>query len=140
MSAAFPSCKNVSAPRYLRQAPTPSRQLPLTWRFTKRVCLCVSVGAGSCVCALLPVRVYRFACILVCVCTHTCFCVDMKAPEWYVRAPLCLCAQSRPPPNHSLHCPLCWLVAATQEWTLAQWICSVLKTPPWAETPPARLK
>lgn len=76
MSAAFLSCKNVSAPRYLRQAPAPSRQLRLTCRFAN-----VSARAFFCgrqaVCVPLLVRVCGYACVLVyvhmcCQCSHEC--------------------------------------------------------------------
>lgn len=64
MSAAFLSCKNVSAPRYLRQAPAPSRQLRLTCAIHQR--------SLACLCARRPTYMPSLRRVCGGVCAHAC--------------------------------------------------------------------
>lgn len=133
MSAAFLSCKNVSALRYLRQAPAPSRQLRLTCSLREsvsgsalaRVCLCtrpvcvplVRVGgyacASSCVHAhVLPVFIGVHACVCVPVCQAGCGCIGV----WFYtctplhRARVHSCVPSRMSVDRALVTGMCaWI-------------------------------
>lgn len=86
MSAAFLSCKNVSTPRYLRQAPAPSRQLCLTCTVHYHVSGSVSECAYLCTLASVCATSCEGLWVRMCpsVCMHTC-CLC------YTSVPLCLC-------------------------------------------------